>query len=42
MTWVINIIGKTWDWLQMEKRELIINSFCHVGISLTIDGSEDR
>lgn len=38
MTWVV---GEAWNWLHTEKNKLIINSFCHVSISLTIDGSED-
>lgn len=38
MTWVI---GEAWDWLHREKKELIVSSFWHVGISLVVDGSQD-
>lgn len=38
MTWVV---GEAWDWLHMEKKELIISSFRHVGISLAVDGWQD-
>lgn len=38
---ITHCVGEAWNWLHEEKKDMIIRSFPHVGLTLNVDGSEE-